>query len=59
MKLAFGTHTLLLHGRDEGISDPQTWKESYNSLLLHIISAIFGVEMPTLHESLSTSRPCT
>ena len=26
MKWAFGTHTLLLHGRDEGISDPRTWK---------------------------------
>ena len=59
MKLAFGTHTLLLHGRDEGISDFQTWKESYNSLLLLIISATFGVAMPTLHEILFTSRPCT
>lgn len=32
MKKAFGTPTLLLHGRDEGISDPRTWEVSDNSL---------------------------
>ncbi len=38
MKSAFGTHTLLLYGRDEGISDPRTWKVFYK--ILHTARSI-------------------
>ena len=56
MKLAFGTHTLLPHGRDEGISDPQTWKVSYETLYTVCLIHDFG---QALHEISDTSIPCT
>ena len=45
MRWAFGTHLLLLHGRDDGISDPQTWKVSCMKCNHDAVGAISGIWM--------------
>lgn len=44
MKQAFGTYTLLLYGRDEGISEHITWKVSFYDM--NILVAIRGTAGP-------------